>query len=204
MADAAGRSSQKRRTRKALLDAATRLMREGRRPTLEEIAEDASVSRATAYRYFPNGDALLLEASLDVAVPEPADLFADSAQTDLTARIERVDAALDDMIVTHETALRTMLSQSVLRAADGAERNIPARQDRRTPLVRAAIAGAQADLTPAASDLLTKALAFLFGPEARVVARDVLELDDDEARRVRRWAIRALVDAAQNRSASSR
>ncbi|MFN3628321.1 MAG: TetR family transcriptional regulator, partial [Parvibaculum sp.] len=47
------RANQKRRTRKDLLQAAARLLKEGRNPSLEEIAEEALVSRATAYRYFP-------------------------------------------------------------------------------------------------------------------------------------------------------
>ena len=60
MADTAGRPNQRRRTRKDLLDAATRLMRQGRKPSLEEVAEEALVSRATAYRYFASIDALLV------------------------------------------------------------------------------------------------------------------------------------------------
>ena len=49
-----GRPNQRSRTRKDLLDAASRLLKQGRRPTLEEVAEEARVSRATAYRYFPS------------------------------------------------------------------------------------------------------------------------------------------------------
>src|SRR6185295_18078470 len=46
MADAEkGRPNQKSRTRKDLLRAAARLMKEGRNPSLEEIAEEALVSR---------------------------------------------------------------------------------------------------------------------------------------------------------------
>jgi AcrR family transcriptional regulator len=44
-------------------------MKQGRKPSLEEIAEEALISRATAYRYFPRVEALLLEASLDVVTP---------------------------------------------------------------------------------------------------------------------------------------
>jgi hypothetical protein len=43
---AAGRPNQKRRTRKDLLLAAARLMKQGRQPVLEEVAEEALVSRA--------------------------------------------------------------------------------------------------------------------------------------------------------------
>ena len=70
-----GRPNQSTRTRKDLLEAALALMKQGRSPTLEEIAEEALVSRATAYRYFPSVEALLVEASFDVAVPEADELF---------------------------------------------------------------------------------------------------------------------------------
>ncbi|HYN45985.1 MAG TPA: TetR family transcriptional regulator, partial [Allosphingosinicella sp.] len=49
---ALGRPNQKSRTRKDLLRAAAQLMKVGRSPTLEEVAQEAEVSRATAYRYF--------------------------------------------------------------------------------------------------------------------------------------------------------
>jgi hypothetical protein len=49
---------------------------------------------------------------------------------------------------------------------------------------------------------LTKALALIVGTESMVVLKDVLQLDETEARKVRRWAIRALVEAARKPSAS--
>ena len=78
----AGRPNQRSRTRKDLLRAASRLLKQGRNPSLEEIAEEALVSRATAYRYFPSVEALLVEASFDVAVPEADQLFAGEASTE--------------------------------------------------------------------------------------------------------------------------
>jgi AcrR family transcriptional regulator len=65
-----GRPNQRSRTRKDLLEAAARLIKQGRKPSLEEIAEEALVSRATAYRYFPNVEALLVEASFDISIPQ--------------------------------------------------------------------------------------------------------------------------------------
>ena len=99
-----GRGRQRRRTRKDLLPAASRLMKKGRKPSLEEVAEEAMVSRATAYRYFPSVEALLLEASLDVAVPDAAEVFGDGAADDPVARLERVDTALHDMILRQRGA----------------------------------------------------------------------------------------------------
>ena len=65
-----GRDRQKSRTRRQILEAAARLMQERRALTLEEIADAAQVSRATAYRYFPGLDALLAEAAVDARMPE--------------------------------------------------------------------------------------------------------------------------------------
>ena len=198
-ADKPGRPNQRRRTRKDLLQAAAGLMKRGRRPTLEEVAEAALVSRATVYRYFPSVDALLVEASLDVATPAADDVFRGSSPDNPVARLERVDAALDAMIRANEPALRMMLAHAVERGArsDAAGDAPPRRQNRRTPLIEAALAPARRQFRPAALDTLGKALALVIGTEAMVVFKDVLQLDDAEARRVKRWAIRALVGAAR-------
>ena len=44
----------KARTQRKLLAAAMQLVRRGRTPSVAEVALTAGVSRATAYRYFPN------------------------------------------------------------------------------------------------------------------------------------------------------
>jgi AcrR family transcriptional regulator len=193
-----GRPNQRRRTRKALLQAAARLMKQGRQPSLEEIAEEALVSRATAYRYFPSVEALLLEASLDVAIPEAGDLFPAQASGDPVSRLECVDAALHDIILANEAALRTMLVHSLQRGVrSDQDGDLPARQDRRTPLIRAALEPARSQFKPGDLETLTRALALIIGTEAMVVFKDVLQLNDADTRKVKRWAIRALVEAAR-------
>jgi AcrR family transcriptional regulator len=191
-----GRGNQKRRTRKALLEAATRLMKQGRKPSFEEVAEEALVSRATAYRYFPGIEPLLIEASLDVAMPGP-NLFDGDSSDDPVARVERAEAAVHDMVVANEAALRMMLIHSLQQGLGGQDAALPARQNRRTPLIEAALAPVRDQLDPAALQDLTAALALVIGSEARMVFKDVLQLDEDEARRVKAWVIRALVNAAR-------
>jgi AcrR family transcriptional regulator len=192
-----GRPNQRSRTRKDLLRAAARLMKQGQDPSLEEIAAEALVSRATAYRYFPSVEALLVEASFDLAVPEADDLFGGDASTDPVARLERVDTALHDMILANEPALRTMLAHALQRGLKGDDSDLPRRQNRRTPLIEAAVAPARKQFKPAALAMLTKAIALIVGPEGVVVCKDVLQLDDAEARKVKRWAIGAMVEAAK-------
>lgn len=193
-----GRANQRRRTRKDLLEAAGRLLRDGRTPSLEDVAEAALVSRATAYRYFPSIEALLREAALDVQTPDAADLFAGETSIDPVARLEKVDAVLDETLQANEAAFRMMLADAMERivrgeAGDGA----PVRQNRRTPLIEAALEPALDAFDPRSAKLLAPALAILIGTESMVATKDVLQLSDTEARKVRRWAIRALVAAAR-------
>jgi AcrR family transcriptional regulator len=192
------RPNQKRRTRKDLLQAAATLMKQGRRPSLDEVAEEALVSRATAYRYFPSIEALLAEASADMVTPEPAQLFAGGEPADPVARVEKVDTALHDMVLANESALRLMLANALQQGTRG-ERDaaLPLRQNRRTPLIDAALAPVRKQFKPSGYDMLGKALALVIGTEGMVVCKDVLQLPDAEARKVKRWAIRALVEAAK-------
>jgi AcrR family transcriptional regulator len=191
-----GRSNQRSRTRKDLLRAASRLMKAGQNPTLEEVAEEALVSRATAYRYFPGIEALLVEAALDVAMPTAEELFADDDSADPVVRLQRADRAVDEMIRANEPALRHMLIHSLQRGLEPGE-PVPVRQNRRTPLIEAALAPAAGDLAPEARDRLVKGLALVIGTESRLAFKDVLGLPDEEAQALRAWMIEALVQASR-------
>ena len=94
-------------------------------------------------------------------------------------------------------ALRLMLANALQRAARGEVAGLPLRQNRRTPLIEAALEPARKQFKPASFDMLAKALALIVGTEAMVVFKDVLQVEDQEARRVKRWAIKALVEAAK-------
>ncbi len=192
-----GRPNQTSRTRKDLLQAASRLMKQGRKITLEEVAEEAMVSRATAYRYFSSADALLVEAPIDGAVPSPDDMFDAASPVDPVERLFLVEHALHEVIAANEPALRQMLGQSIQRGVNGeAHQDLPVRQNRRTALIETALQPAREHFESADLDTLTRALALIIGTESMVVFKDVLQMDEAAAGEVRQWAIRALVDAA--------
>jgi AcrR family transcriptional regulator len=196
--DRNGRPNQKTRTRKDLLQAAARLMKQGRTPTLEEVAEEALVSRATAYRYFPSMEALMVEAAVDVAVPEPAALFTGDASIDPVERLQKVETALTGMILANEPQLRALLAHAIQQGSQPAGQGaMPRRQNRRLPLIEAALEPARDQFKPADLKALMRALALIMGPESVIVVKDVLQLDDADARKMKRWAIRALVEAAR-------
>lgn len=200
-----GRANQRRRTRKDLLAAAARLLKDGRVPTMDDVAEEAMVSRATAYRYFPTIEALLVEAPLDGAVPDPADLFRADTSTDPVARLDKAEAALHDVCYRNEAQLRIMLADSLQRVARGETETdgVPIRQNRRAGLIEAALAPARVRFTDDAYARLCASLGLLFGTESIIAFTDVLGVPEPEARKVKSWAIRALVEAALAESAGA-
>jgi len=222
-----GRMNQRLRTRKDLLRAAARLLKAGGKPSMDDIAAEAMVSRATAYRYFPSLEDLLVEAPLETAVPDPDALFADDPSTDPADRIDKAEAALHAMCYANEAQLRIMLAHSLMRGvergggeagggrsedreggedkASGAnDAAAPARQNRRGLLIDAALAPARHRFKDDVYERLRAALSLLFGTESMVVFRDVLPLDAAAARRVKSWAARALVRAALKESKAGR
>jgi hypothetical protein len=112
------------------------------------------------------------------------------------ARVQRAETALHEMQMANEVALRMMLANALQRSVSGASEE-PIRQNRRTALIEAALAPSAGEFDPTDLDRLTKALAVVFGTEAMIVFKDVLQIDDSEARAVKAWMIDALVAAAK-------
>ncbi len=196
------RSNQRLRTRKELLQAAQRLLKEGRTPTLAEVAEAALVSRPTAYRYFSSVESLLAEAPLDADLPGAAEIFAGDRSADPAERVDRAEAALHEMSYRNERQLRVWLGNLLLRNQEDADE--PRRQNRRTELIAAALAPSREAFDRTTYKRLCAALAILFGTESMIVCRDVLDIEPAEARKVKSWAIHALVEAALRESKAAR
>jgi AcrR family transcriptional regulator len=186
------RDAQRARTRKAIVRAAARLLERGERPGLDEVAAEAEVSRATAYRYFPGLDALLSEAAVDALVPEPEALFAESVPDDVAERLALVDATFDRACREREVPLRLMLARSLERSVQAGGEDGPLRQNRRVPMIEEALA----PLEDRYDVRLIPALAMVIGTEGLIALKDVVGLDEAQSRVVRQWAIEALLAAA--------
>ena len=195
MEQSQGRAAQRRRTRAAIVDAATRLLAEGRDPTVDDIAEAADVSRRTVYMYFPTLDQLLLDAAVGAlsATPMSAALAAAPVGEDPAARAEALARSFTQL------APQTLpLGRKIIRltvdgeaGADGT----PRRGYRRVEWVERAIEPMRERLSQEQFERLVSALSLIVGWEAQVVLRDVRGLDPAEEERVVTWAARSLVEA---------
>ncbi len=190
-----GRVAQKRRTRQALLDAANALLDEGLRPSLDDVAERADVSRATAYRYFTSSEDLLTDAVLDRSVVPAEILFPEDAGS-LADRMLAVEEATNPLLLADEVAVHVItrvMSEAWLAGGPG---DRGARPGRRLPLIDAALAPYAGTLGPGLTRRLRHAIALAIGTEAVVTLRDVCELSPEEVRETARWTVRAIVAAA--------
>jgi AcrR family transcriptional regulator len=187
-----GRSAQKARTRDALVGAARDLVAAGVTPTVEEAAAAASVSRATAYRYFPNGRALLLAAHPEIAARS---MLPANPPVDPAARLDAVVANFSAMILDTEAQQRTMLRLSL--EADAAERDaLPLRQGRAIAWIAEALEGVQVDLSDEQFCQLVLSVRATIGIEAIVWLVDVAGLSRNDAVALTRWSAQALLQRA--------
>ncbi len=187
-----GRIDQKRRTREALVAAARDLVANGETPTVEAAAEAASISRTTAYRYFPNQHALLVAAHPETG---RASLLPDDPPADAASRLDLVIDALTRSTVENEAQQRTMLRLSL--EADPVERSqLPLRQGRAIKWIEEALAPLHSKLSASELHRLAIAIRSATGIEALVWLVDVAGLSRDDANDLMRWSARALLDAA--------
>lgn len=190
-----GRTRQKARTRAALLDAAREVLAAGASPTVEEAAAVAGVSRATAYRYFPNQRALLVAAHPEV---EATSLLGDDPPADPQQRLERVVGELIRLTLDTEPELRAMLRVS-LEPAPGEE--LLLRQGRSIAWLHEALAPLQDVLPKRDLRRLVLGVRTACGIEALVWLTDVAGLSRRQAADQMRWSALALLRAAQQDAA---
>jgi AcrR family transcriptional regulator len=207
------------------VDAATRLLAEGRTPSVDEIAAAADVSRRTVYMYFPTLDQLLLDATVGA-------LSATEMDAAMTAAATAEDPAAGvDALVRTSTRLSPVtlpLGRKIIRltvdagqdgqdapdAQDGqdghdgrdsqdgqdgrdgrAGRDAPKRGFRRVTWVEQAVEPLRGELSDEQFERLVSALCLVVGWEAHIILEDVRGLPPEDEERVLRWAARALVDA---------
>ncbi len=104
------RANQKERTRAALVAAAGELFRTGSAPTVAEAAERAKVSRATAYRYFPTQESLLVEIAATTPAAQPVEALLDTLQAgDVEQRLRQLVDMANPLMLDAELPLRNAL-----------------------------------------------------------------------------------------------
>ena len=196
---AAGRrANQKTRTRTALIEAATELVREGRPPSIPEAAERALISVATAYRYFPSAEELWFEASMHAVDLEPTLLEADNrieaAGGDPVDRLEALVRSVGFAMLDDQAPFRRLakgaLEQWFSQVDAPVEDRAPTRQGRRNEQIAKVLAPFRGRLTDDEVNRIANALGVVVGTDVMLALTDGVGLEGDDAKQ-------AMLDAAR-------
>jgi AcrR family transcriptional regulator len=186
-----GRTAQKQRTRDALLSAARQLITDGETPTVEATADSASVSRTTAYRYFPNQRALLAAAFPET---EMTSLLPSEAPGDPAASVALAVETYLKQLLAAEAQHRTMLRLSLEENAP--PRDLPLRQGRAIAWFTDALEPARPVLGDDGVRKLALSLRTAVGAEALIWLVDIAGLSRRQAVAQMKWTAEMLCAAA--------
>jgi AcrR family transcriptional regulator len=191
------------RTQRKLLASAMQLVRRGRTPSVAEVALTAGVSRATAYRYFPNRStviaAVVAESLGPVRSYEPR---ASDGRQRVRELFSQTFPRFKEFEPHMRAALQLSLEHESLERVGLLEEERYRRGFRRGLLQRAA-APLRGRLGRRRYDKLLKALSIVYGIEPYVVLKDIWGSGDREVEEIARWMLDALVDAALRETSSA-
>lgn len=190
--ESTGRTAQKMRTRKALIDAARALIVSGVTPTVEEAADAALISRTTAYRYFPNQHDLLVAAYPEI---EMRSLLGEHPPDSVEARLDATVGEYLRKTIDNEAVLRAALKLSLDPHGTHREKLL-LRQGRVITWLKDALEPLRGRLSEQAIERLVYAIRAAAGIEALVWLCDIAGLSRDEAKDLMMWSARALLQSA--------
>ncbi|WP_018183467.1 TetR/AcrR family transcriptional regulator [Kaistia granuli] len=188
-----GRTRQKMRTRRELLAAARRLLERGETISIDAVAVEADISRTTAYRYFSDAEALVVEAILDGQTIPHDEIVGDSE--DVRERVRKVHRYLLDLVLNAESAYRTYLASSLTSSLrHGAQGLYSHRGGRRIAMYEHALAPVRQAMAQQEFAFLVYSLSAVSGIESLVALKDVCRLDDELVGRVAGSVVDAILD----------
>ncbi len=190
-----GRTVQKLNTRGKILEAAHRLLEQHKSLSMETVAQEAGVSRATIYRYYSSTDFLATELVLHLNVPDAqhlSDQYKNHAIPDALLGIQNTYL---NFILDNESASKAFLG-AILSATDTKLE----RGQNRLQALRNYFGFHGKDLAPDLQEKLIHISVLLMGIESIIVSKDVCGLNDDESKQTLKWALEMILKASLNTS----
>jgi len=186
------------RMRKALLNTAMTMMAEGRTPSISQLAEEAEVSRATAYRYFPT------QSDLIAAVVDESLGPILSWQPSSTDPAERIDELLvyayprlEEFEVQLRAAIQISLKQGAEERASKQKNKHPFVRGNRVEFLKRALEPLKDEVGEEAFLKTARALSMIYGTEVFLVLKDIWHLDLEEITDIVRWTADGIIRHAR-------
>lgn len=181
------------KTRGLMIKQAMQLYAQGFEPSVAEVAAQAGVSRATAYRYFPTQSALvaaMVEESLGPVMNWEAE------EDSVSERILSLFGHAWPRIFMHEGVLRSALKVSLDQWAKNNDGNLKdiLKRGNRLRLLRKATQPLEGHISPEDYEKLIMSLSVIYGTEALVVLKDIGGSSNDEVAKITEWMAMAVLE----------
>jgi AcrR family transcriptional regulator len=193
-----GRSNQKIRTRRAIIEAARRVLKHNPTPSLEDIAQEAMVSRATIYRYFPTIEILLIADVLDYNPIGPDQILAGAGEDPLE-RLKSVNNFWYSLIEENEARMRQGLKSALSLGLEKKADEKQVRSGRRVIMIEEALKHKKEQLDQDTFRKLVLSLSVLIGLESYIALSDVCKVSNAEGKEIVEWAIAQLLNSVTDK-----
>jgi AcrR family transcriptional regulator len=186
------------RMRKHLLDTAMTMMAEGVTPSISELAEQAQVSRATAYRYFPTQSDLVAAVVGESLGPI---LSWRPSSDDAAERIDQLLVyaypRLEQYEVQLRAAIQISLRQSAEERASKHKNPRPLVRGNRIEFLKMAVEPLKEEVDDKTFERTVQALSMLYGTEVFLVLKDIWHLELAQIIDIVRWTSRGIIEHAR-------
>ncbi|MEY0232752.1 MAG: TetR/AcrR family transcriptional regulator [Pseudomonadota bacterium] len=188
----------RKRTYILLVNTALELFEKGGMPSVSELAIEAGVSRATAYRYFPT-QSDLIAATVNASLGPILTWRPQSEKTEERIK-ELLSFALPRMF-EHEGALRAALQVSLQQWAEGRSLNLDPKEKRlergnRKDILAMVTAPMKGEFPAELIDKVIKAFSVIYGSEIFLVLKDIWKQNDSEVIELTQWMAKAIINQA--------
>lgn len=188
----------RKRTYILLVNTALELFEKGGMPSVSELAIEAGVSRATAYRYFPT-QSDLIAATVNASLGPILTWLPQSEKTE--ERIKELLAFALPRMFEHEGALRAALQVSLQQWAEGRSLNLDPKEKRlergnRKDILAMVTAPMKGEYPTELIDKVIKAFSVIYGSEIFLVLKDIWKQNDSEVIELTQWMAKAIINQA--------
>lgn len=188
----------RKRTYVLLVTTALELFEKGAMPSVSELALEAGVSRATAYRYFPT-QSDLITATVNESLGPILTWRPQSEKTE-----ERIDELLTfafPRMFEHEGALRAALQASLQQWAQGrsAPQEVKSKQferGNRKDILAMVTTPMKSEYPQEIVDKVIKAFSVIYGSEIFLVLKDISKMDNQQVIELAQWMAKAIMNQA--------
>ncbi|MEM7105664.1 MAG: TetR/AcrR family transcriptional regulator [Bacteroidota bacterium] len=183
-----GRKDQKLKTRNKILGGAQYFLNQGKTFSLDDVARQAGMSRATIYRYYSSAEVLSIEAGLDLNIDHPNTIFENYKNLPFEEMILGIQDYFNRFSVDNEPALRRFLS--TVMSTESPENK---RGARRVQTMQLALNHSGVNLEKSEMDKLICVATIFMGLEPLIVTKDVCKLNNQSSLEVLKWGLELIL-----------